>query len=93
MAKSKWKNSFLSLFSLKILYKIFFLKLKKKKKKLFFSRDSIVFNKLLFNTIIIHKGSWSRKIFLKKYHLGKKLGEFAYTRKPFFFPEKKKKKR
>lgn len=39
----------------------------------------------------VHKGNSSRKLYINKYIIGKKFGEFSFSRKPFHFPFRKKK--
>ena len=56
-------------------------------------RSSVIINNLVNHNVYVHKGSSSRKIFLIKTHVGFKFGEFAFTRKPFKFPIKNKKKK
>ena len=41
----------------------------------------------------VHKGNSSMFLKITKFHCGYKFGEFAYTRKPFHYPNKKKRKR
>ena len=71
-------------------YKIFFLK--EDLKRTIFSRYLVISKSLLKCSVYVHKGNIFRKLFLNKYLLGKKLGEFSITRKPFKYPIKKKKK-
>ena len=42
--------------------------------------------------MFVHKGNMFVKILINKYQIGHKFGEFAFTRKPFSFTKKKKKK-
>lgn len=44
-------------------------------------------------TINIHKGSVTRKIVLNKHYINSKFGEYAYTRKLYYYPLKKKNRR
>lgn len=41
---------------------------------------------------LVHKGNAFRKLRFKHFLIGYKFGEFAFTRKPFYFPIKTKKK-
>lgn len=91
MARSRWKLSYVN-------NKIIRNSLKKKKQNVrskilyLFDRSSQVpasFNNFFF---FIHKGNSFKKIIFKKYFFGRKLGEFSFTKKPFFFPLKKKKR-
>lgn len=43
--------------------------------------------------VYIHQGRTWVKLKLSKYHVGRKFGSFACTKKPFIFRPKKKKKR
>jgi len=92
MARSKWKSFF---FSKDIWRFIYFKKsnfLKKKKNKLTFSRHTNIPKELLGTYIIVHKGNIFKKLNVTKYCIGFKLGEFSFTRKPFYYPIKDKKK-
>ncbi len=42
---------------------------------------------------MVHKGTLSRTLLVNKFNVGMKFGEFAFTRKPFHFPLRKKKGR
>lgn len=42
--------------------------------------------------LLIHKGYLYKKIYLNEFIIGYKLGEFSFTRKPFKYPIKKKRK-
>jgi ribosomal protein S19 len=76
----------------------------KKKKKEVKSNTKININKVIYErsstipkcfkyvTYRIHKGNDFRKLIVSKYHIGFKFGEFSFTRKPFYFPLKKKKR-
>jgi ribosomal protein S19 len=68
-------------------------KLRRNLKRGFFSRSLPITKSILRCTVYIHKGNIFKKLFLNSYLIGKKLGEFAYTRKPFKYPIKKKKKK
>lgn len=92
MARSRWKLIYLS-------SKVWRFLLKKKKqnqkgsKKLYlFDRSSAVPNCFINFNIFIHKGNSFKKLFFKKYFFGRKMGDFSFTKKPFFFPLKKKKR-
>lgn len=54
---------------------------------------TIVITPTLINTVLyIYKGNKYRRIRINDFMLGWKLGEFSFTRKPFKYPIKKKKK-
>ena len=57
------------------------------------SERTMMVSPTLVNTVVyIHKGNKYRRIRLNKFMIGYKLGEFSFTRKPFKYPIKKKKK-
>jgi ribosomal protein S19 len=93
MARSKWKSYFISKSIWRFLYfkkSNFFLK---KIKKITYSRNSIVPSGFINDYIIIHKGNIFKKLHVIKYNVGFKFGEFSFSRKPFYFPTKEKKKK
>jgi ribosomal protein S19 len=91
VARPVWKFSF---FSKSIWRRIIYFykngKFKYKKNN-FFERSSHI--PLCFKNkyVKIHKGNSSRKFLVNKYVIGKKFGEFSFSRKPFHFPLRKKK--
>lgn len=89
VARSKWKLIYFN----RIVYKnMFFLKFFKRKfRRFLFARSSSI--PLCFNgkVIQIHKGLEKRILLIKSIHTGYKFGEFAFTRKPFYFVKKEKK--
>jgi len=69
--------------------------LKKKlyfKKKLKAGRTVNVSPKLVGCAILINGGNNFKKVVATSFHIHRKLGEFSFTRKPYFFPLRKKKK-
>lgn len=90
MARPIWKlNNFSS-----FLYKnIFYLKINKfkKKKKIIFEKSLNIPSFYINQSAFIHKGNIFKKLRILKYYLGMKFGMFIITRKPFYFPENKKK--
>lgn len=44
-------------------------------------------------TVNIHKGAHTRQLELNQYHINSKFGEYAYTRKLYYYPLKKKNRR
>jgi ribosomal protein S19 len=68
-------------------------KLRRNLKKGFFTRSLVVTKSIIRCTVYVHKGNIFKKLFLNSYLIGRKLGEFAFTRKPFKYPIKKKKKK
>ena len=91
MARSRWKLSYVN-------YKLVRVLLKKKKQKnkskvlYVFDRSTTTPQNFVNSFFFIHKGNSFKKITFKKYFFGRKLGEFSFTKKPFFFPLKKKKR-
>lgn len=65
----------------------------KKKHKIFINRTSIIPKNLINEYIIIYKGNIFKKLYVTKYNVGYKLGEFSFTRKPFYYPIKEKNKK
>lgn len=90
MARSRWK---LLYFSNSVWKKIFVVKKRSFKRyyKTIYERSSNVPRCFKFLFIKIHKGNVFRKLWSMPYLEGFKFGEFAFTRKPYHFPLKKKK--
>lgn len=68
------------------------------KNKLFFKKkakvlrcSTVVSNQIDYN-LFIHNGQNLKKLLVLSFNLNKKVGEFSFTRKPYFFPLRKKKK-
>lgn len=91
MARSRWK---LKYFSTSIWRKINNLgKNKKIRKRITFDRSSHI-PKCFDNRLCrIHKGKRGRNLLINFIMIGKKFGEFSFTRKPYHFPAKKSKKK
>ena len=89
MARSVWKLSY----KCQNIFKKTYLQKFKKKIRLggLWCRSSIISNIFYKKFIFIHKGNLFNKLFINKFQLGFKLGEFSFTRKPFSFTKKKKK--
>lgn len=91
MARSRWK---LIYFSKSIWRKIVALKKGKKvKKRITFDRSSSIPDCFNFRGCRIHKGRKGRSLLINFLMIGKKFGEFSFTRKPYHFPSKKSKKK
>lgn len=91
MARSRWK---LKYFSISVWRKILGLKKNKKvKRRIFYDRSSNIPDCFFAYLIRIHKGKKFRKLLIETDNIGKKFGEFSFTRKPFYFPNKKSKKK
>lgn len=89
MSRSAWKGFFICKNTKKLLIKSFL----KKKRFLswFFLRNSNLLNTNVGQTFKVHNGKFLKKNKTSVLHQLKKAGEFAFTRKPYFFPLKKKK--
>jgi ribosomal protein S19 len=92
MSRSKWKPNFYD-------NKIWKMILNKKKKfkfkfKLikFFKKNINIFAVFKNKYMYIHKGNTYKSMLINKYKYYRKLGNFVVTKKPFKFPEKKKKR-
>ena len=90
MARSNWKFKH---FDTTIYHYMFLNKLVKNVKipKLF-CRASTVPKIFLKRSVFLYKGNLFTNFFFTKYSAAYKLGEFAFTRKPFNYPIKKKKR-
>lgn len=84
MSRSKWKSPFVSN---KLLKKITKSKIEIKTK----SRNSTILPSFLGKSIKIHNGKIFHKILITEKMIGYKLGEFAPTRKQFFYKKTNKK--
>lgn len=73
-------------------YKIKLIRAKFSKRLKFFSRQLIIPEIFTRVPLQIHKGNFFSKLFINKFVLGRRLGEFSFTRKPFKYPIRKKKK-
>lgn len=73
---------------------IFFLKKKIFKNKSFLSltRRSEIFIHFFDFSVRVHSGQHLKRLVITELQRKKKVGEFAFTRKPYFFPLRKKKK-
>ena len=95
MARSIWKFKY---FSKSVWRKLF--KIKKIKNKHFrfnykyiYDRSSSIPSCFKGSIFKINKGMSYRNLIINRFVVGMKFGEFAFTRKPFHFPLKKKKTR
>lgn len=89
MSKSAWKNRFLCI---KIFKKFLLSRLRVVKLHTMYCKSSFVTKLFLKRGVNIHKGNSFIRINFNRFSLGYRLGEFAMTRKPFSFPQKKKKR-
>lgn len=62
-------------------------------KRVFYDRSSTIPSCFVGHVVAVHKGHKRRRLLIHKYNVGYKFGEFSFTRKPFFFPVRKKKGR
>ncbi len=65
----------------------------KKNKKLLFSKTSVIPFSFKDKEFLIYKGNIAKTLAVNKFMVGYKLGEFIFTRKPFYFPLKETKKK
>ena len=70
-----------------------FYKIPKKKVIKIYSRSTKITQKFYRFIILIHNGAVFRPLRMRKLLIGRCAGEFSFTRKPFHFPQKKKKRR
>jgi len=59
----------------------------------FFNKSLTVLKGFLNSQVMVYKGNLFRRIYVNKYLIGFKFGEFTHTRKPFNYPIVKKKKK
>lgn len=91
MAKINWKlnkiskNTFQKILILKSLKDL------KGKNKIIFKKSDIITKNFININLLIYKGCFYRKLYVNKFILNYKFGEFAYTRKPFRYMLKSKK--
>jgi len=91
MGNLKWKINY---FSYDLYKKILILNTKGSlsgKNKILFSKSNRIVNRLVNKKISIYKGFFFRNLFVSKFIIGCKFGEFALTRKPFKYVLKSKK--
>lgn len=81
MSRSKWKGPFLNGPRIDDFTKTNILKT--------FSRSSVILPLYVGKTVGIHNGNSFVNITITKKMIGKKLGEFSTTRKPFSYKKKK----
>lgn len=97
MARSHWKYNYISksMFKKLIILKLFKYKTKGLKLKQFFTinRNSIIPKSFEDSKIGIHNGMNFVYSSITLFMLGRKFGEFSFSKKPFFFPIKEKKKK
>jgi len=92
MSRSKWKNLFFDLSLIKKMYLVEKKELILKKNDLY-SRKSNIPEILEEEIICIHNGKDFNSVIPNELIESKKFGEFASTRKPFYYPSKKDKKK
>ena len=92
MARSKWKFNFYS----NPIWRSLFTKKRRFKRTariLVFTRSTNLTLYFRRAFVFIHKGNLAKRIRFRALMAGYKLGEFAFTKKPFFFPFRRKKRR
>lgn len=60
--------------------------------KIIFKKSDTIISSFINKNILIYKGCFYRSLIINKFILNYKFGEFAYTRKPFKYTLKSKKK-
>lgn len=94
MSRSRWKFLYFKSFFWKNVFLNKFSKNKNIKKKFKITNKSTRIPKmLLYSYVSVHKGNVSIHKRINKWMIGKRFGEFVFTRKPFFYPIKSKNKR
>lgn len=92
MGNINWKLNYISKGTFK---KILILKINnelKGRNKVIFKKSDFIVNSFLNKKLLIYKGCFYRNLFINKFILNYRFGEFAYTRKPFRYMLKSKKK-
>lgn len=74
-------------------YKLMVQRFKRRINYVITDRSSVIPNLYLNKNVQIHKGTNFRKLFISKTIIGYKFGEFSFTKKPFKFPIKLKKRK
>lgn len=93
MAKSSWKFNYINSYLYKNHFKKKLRGVRGFRLTILFCRSAIV-NTLFFGrAVYIHQGNTILRKCFNRYSIGFKVGEFAFTRKSFSFPRKKKKKK
>ena len=91
MARSRWK---LTYFSKSIWRKIFAIKKNRRvRKRITFDRGSSIPLCFEHRVCRVHKGKRGRTLIVNFAMVGRKFGEFSFTRKPYHFPAKRSKKK
>jgi len=85
-----WKLYYYSNFVFKCSYLIKIKKQLKNKNKIIFNKSATIPKIFLNNKVNIYKGCFFRSLFINKFILGFKFGEFSFTRKPFKYTIKAK---
>lgn len=94
MARSRWKFLYFKTSFWKNTFVKYLKKNKSVKRKINISNKATSIPKIyLYTYLSIHKGNIRINKKVNKWMIGRKVGEFAFTRKPFFFPIKIKNKR
>lgn len=92
MACINWKLNCISKSTLK---RLLILKINNKlsgKNKIIFRKSDIIVKNFLDLNLLIYKGCFYRSLTINKFIINYRFGEFAYTRKPFRYLLKSKKK-
>lgn len=91
MALINWKLNKISKNTFKKLLILKSVKDLKGKNKIIFKKSDYIVKNFINLNLLIYKGCFYRKLYVSKFILNYKFGEFAYTRKPFRYMLKAKK--
>ena len=89
MSRSHYKFVYLSKYFWKVNLNSNNIKYKSLLKKYYiFSKDTNILHFFKGRYVYIHKGSMFKRIYINRYMVGYKYGNFVLTKKPFYFPLK-----
>lgn len=91
MAVVSWKLNKISKNTFKKILIIKTSKTLKGKNKIIFKKSDYIIKNFININLLIYKGCFYRKLYINKFILNYKFGEFSYTRKPFRYMLKSKK--
>jgi len=91
MSNINWKLNKISKSNFKKLLILKSLKNLKGKNKIIFKKSDFILKNFLNINLLVYKGCFYRKLYVNKFILNYRFGEFSYTRKPFRYMLKSKK--
>lgn len=92
MGNINWKLNYISKGTFK---KLLILKIDgelKGKNRVMFKKSDLILNSFLNTKFLLYKGCFYRNLYINKFIVNYRFGEFAYSRKPFRYMLKTKKK-